>query len=421
MRPQRRWWGSLFFVLAVLWQGAAVASPYVNLWHQIEAQMRGTQADTREIPLDVFQRLDVRELSKGWSLGGYAQYDHLFTQGEPDEDQCNLYNLQFQTTHLTKRLGMTLGRQTAVRNDYEGLLDGATFRFAASEKFHLDLFGGATSFVELGDFRGQHGLLAGSAAIWQPAPNTTFTLTSSYRRDNLTQKAWKTNDTVIVGIAGTQALGTSQDVLIYVDSAYDVAGRTATVGTVGLQWFASRKVALNVSGSRYDANRDRTRDTLLALYADDDLWQARFGLQYMPSHAVTLFSNYDWQQMEVGGRTRYGHVAEAGVDMELRKLRTEATLLYRFLDSFGGRAHDGLLVIDVTPWRFLGFETVANYTKYEKITNDNDTALMTGLTAVLMPTKVLTVRVGGEYLRNDFFQQEWRVLGQLTFDGDLHQ
>ncbi|MBI2343757.1 MAG: hypothetical protein HYV02_05455 [Deltaproteobacteria bacterium] len=406
--------------LMVLGMGRlADAKPTLNLWTSIESQVRGTQAGSREAPLELFQRVHATQLPGDGILDTYVQYERLIG---PDTQDGNLYVAQYEAAHITKGFGMTLGRQVLARSTYEGLMDGATFRLMPSGgRWSFDLFGGVSRSAELGDFEGTHGLLTGATGRWTPGLSTAFSLTTLYRRDLLKNSAWKTNGTLLVALAGSQKIGTHRDAQIYLDATYDVAGKTVPVATLGMQWRPSGVFAVNLSGSRYDANRQRTQATIFSLFADDDMWQGRLGIEYTIAQAVTVFTNYDFQRMAVGGATQYGHVAEVGVECSLRKLPVDGTLLYRFIDSFGGRANDVMLALQVAPWDFLAFDALTNVTQYTKITNNNDTAIATALGATLFPTKAVALRVGGEYLRNDHFNREWRFAGNLTVNWDAVQ
>ena len=56
-----------------------------------------------------------------------------------------------------------------------------------------------------------------------------------------------------------------------------------------------------------------------------------------------------------------------------------------------------------------------NFKKYFKVTNDNDTAISAFLEAGIKIIKRLTFSANGEYLRNNTFDKEFRVMARLGY------
>ncbi|MBI2346389.1 MAG: hypothetical protein HYV03_05820 [Deltaproteobacteria bacterium] len=389
------------------WAGAGV-----SLWQRIESQVRGSQSGAREAPVNLFNQIAVTGLPRETRLDLYSQFTREFG---PDTNDFHLYALSMDVAKIAPWLGMTAGRQTVIRANVEGLMDGASVRIAPGDHgLFFDLYGGFTRSVEMGDFRARPGLLTGGQVGWRPTADTSLAITSFYRRNDYQNRGWDTSATQVLGLTGSHRFGTGRTALVYVDATYDAAGKVLAAATVGGTWQATPRWMVSVSGNRYDTSRARTPTTILSLFTDDDLWQARAGVRYTPNTTVSVFANYDWQQLEAGGRTEYGHVAEGGCDWDWKKQALGGTIRYRLLDSYGGRAHDFLMTTRYDPWKTIGLDQFTNITKYAKVTNETDTAVAAGLGVAYHPRDWIDLRTGGEYLSNNHFSNDWRFTGSLA-------
>jgi hypothetical protein len=169
-------------------------------------------------------------------------------------------------------------------------------------------------------------------------------------------------------------------------------------------------------------NSHRTQQTVLSILTNENgLWQGRVGIQYAVLDELTLFANYDFQRLKPSSAVKYGHVAEAGINFDLSDINLFGTVLYRFLDSYGGRASDVGLIVKYSPIKHLIFDEFTNYSKYTKITNDNGYAIATGIGLTYEPVRYVALRVGGEFDRNNLFARDWRVDSSLTLRWDNAQ
>lgn len=408
---------TIFTVGLCVTAGATFADgPSVGWWSEILTQARGAQNGRRELPVNFLHQGNIRPLGKDGRLDLYGQFTREFG---PDTNDYHLYTFSLDLPRLAPHLGLNIGRRMIVRGTQTALTDGAAVRATFGDgAWFFDGHGGLTHSVEMGDFFARPGLITGTQIGWRPNADTQMSLGTTYRRDDFRRGAWRTGNTQLVDFGFHQQFGAGRTIHLYGETTYDVAGKTFTVGTLGGYWHPHPQWVVTVAGSRYDADRNRTRRTILSLFADDDLWQARVGIRFLPSAGIGLSVNYDWQQLETGGVSQTGHVADAGVEFDVRKIRTDGGLRYHLTDSYGGRAHDLLFHLRHTLPKFIALDCFTNYTNYIKMTNDNDNALATGLGATATPTDLVALRVGGEFLRNNHFSTEWRVTGSLTIDWD---
>lgn len=394
----------------------AWAAPTFSTWNSAETQVRQGEAGGKTAQVNLFDQMALENLPRDSSVTEYFQYTR---DQNPNNNLYYLYNASFQSTALTKSLSTILGRQTIVRGTLEGILDGATLRLSPGDHaFYLDGFGGLTRNVETGQMTLTPGIMAGLQGGWRPNNDTQLTLMTAYTQNGYKNSAWKTSGTQLVGLSGHIRLGESRQWRLYTDNTYDIAGRIFPLASVGFQWQISPLWSFAANGSRYDVNRSSSQATITSTMTSSALWLGRFGLRYYVSSSVQLFANYDFTSTKNGGTRHYGNVAELGADLDFRKINLGGQFLYRFLDSFGGQDQDLWLTLNQRPIKVLVLDLFTNFSKYKKITNNNGYATATGIGATYEPNKWIALRVGGEYLRNNIFANDWRIDSSLIIHWD---
>lgn len=393
----------------------AWATPTFSTWNSAESQVRQNQAGGKQAQLNLFDQTSLSDLPRDTELREYFQFSRNWN---PDGNLYYLYDAALQSKKLTDSFSTILGRQTIVRGTLEGILDGATVRLSPGDHaFYLDAFGGFTRTVETGQFTYTPGIMAGVQGGWRPNNDTQLTLMTAYNQVSYKNSKWDTSGTQLVGLSGHIRLGETKQWRLYTDNTFDVAGKILPLASVGVAWQATPLLSFALNGSRYDVNRSSAQTTIQSLFTTSAMWLARFGATYYISSDIQLFANYDFQTSRNSGR-RYGSVVEGGVNMDFRKIKLGGQLLYRFLDSFGGQDNDVWLTLNQRPIKVLLLDCFANYSKYKKITNNNGYAVATGVGATYEPNKWVGLRVGGEFLRNNVFAQDWRFDGSLVLRWD---
>jgi hypothetical protein len=395
---------------------SARSEPSFSTWNSAESQVRHSERGGRQAQFNLFDHSSLAGLPRSTELRDYFQYSRNWN---PGGNLYYLYDASLQPRELTKSLSTILGRQTIVRGTLEGILDGATIRLSPGDHtFYVDAFGGLTRTVETGQFTYTPGIMAGLQGGWRPNNDTQLTVMTAYSQVSYKNSAWKTSGTQLLGLSGHIRLGETRQWRLYTDTTFDVAGRILPLASIGVAWQVTPLLSVALNGSRYDVNRNAAQTTIMSLFTTSSLWLARFGATYYISPDIQLFANYDFQTSRNAGQRRYGSVVEGGVDMNFRKVKLGGRALYRFIDSFGGQDNDIWLTLNQRPWEFLVFDGFANYSKYKKITNNNGYALATGVGVTYEPRKWVGLRVGGEFMRNNIFAQDWRIDSSLVIRWD---
>lgn len=408
---------SLIIVLLIAGASASAnAAPAFSTWNSAESQVRQSERGGKQAQLNLFDQSSLANLPRETEIRDYFQYSRNWN---PGGNLYYLYDAALQSKKLTDSFSTILGRQTIVRGTLEGILDGATVRLSPGDHaFYLDAFGGLTRTVETGQMTYTPGLMAGVQGGWRPNNDTQLTVMTAYNQVSYKNSTWKTSGTQLVGLSGHIRLGETSQWRLYTDNTFDVAGQMFPLASVGATWQVTPLLSLALNGSRYDVNRNAAITTIQSLFTTSSLWLARFGATYYISSGIQLFANYDFQTSRNAGQRRYGSVVEGGVNMDFRKIKLGGQVLYRFLDSFGGQDNDVWLSLNQRPVKFLLLDCFANYSKYTKITNNNGYALATGVGATYEPRKWVGLRVGGEFMRNNIFAQDWRFDGSLVIKWD---
>lgn len=392
----------------------ADATAYTKL--DVGAISRGTQDGGRDIPLTAYHELSLFDLPKDARFESSLRTYHLFDKDIADQQDTDLH----AATLILPEIGRTriqVGRQPLTLPHYQGIGDGGEVDISLIEnRLSTELFADVTRSIEEGDFNGPKGLVSGGRFVWTPN-RARVAVGGYYRRDNLTNSDWETNATAITTLSAyVDLLPKKLDLLA--NAAYDTAGKTIEYATLGLGATLSPKWHATVSGNRYDVSRTRSRSSILSLFTADDLWQGSTGISFVPTDNWTLSTGYDLQRFSAGQKTRYGHLANASVSTIISPIHTTADITYRFLDSFGGRAHDVGVDLDFAPFDWASLYSSSNITKYTKVTNNNDTAFSTILGTTMQPLAWMNTDLFGELLKNDAFANEWRVGGVLSITLD---
>lgn len=413
MHPSYR---HLFIAFLIIGASAsAQAAPEFSTWNSAESQVRQSERGGKQAQLNLFDQNTLSNLPRDTELKDYFQYSRNWNR---DGNLYYLYDASLRSQELTPSLSTIVGRQTIVRGTLEGILDGATFRLSPGDHaFYLDAFGGFTRTVETGQMTATPGLMAGIQGGWRPNNDTQLTVMTAYNQLSYKSSKWDTSGTQLVGLSGHVRLGETGQWRLYTDNTFDVAGQIFPLASVGATWQVTPLLSLALNGSRYDVNRNSAQTTIQARFTTAAMWLVRFGATYYISSGLQLFANYDLQTTRNSGR-RYGNVIEGGMNMDFRKIKLGGQALYRFIDSFGGQDNDFWLTLNQRPAKILLLDCFANYSNYKKITNNNGYALATGVGVTYEPRKWMGLRVGGEFLRNNIFAQDWRFDGSLVIRWD---
>jgi len=243
-----------------------------------------------------------------------------------------------------------------------------------------------------------------------------------YDKLDIHNNDWKDNDTVLVGMSHSQIFSAKLEPTLYGTMEYDTAGKIVNAGILGFSIKPHRRVYWNIEGGHHEINRDWNRTSIFSLFATGPLHQGRSEVSITLLEEkgafkdVVLTGGYAYQRLKISSSvSENGHLANGGLGFHIIPLRLDTNLAYALYDSFGGRAHDVSVTLHDEPIDPLVVDAGANFTKYFKVTNDNDTAISAFLEAGIKIIKRLTFSANGEYLRNNTFDKEFRVMARLGY------
>jgi hypothetical protein len=409
----------IILLLAILLPLTAEAgSYYMN--SQLVTQVRENAINEREVPLDFYLDTGFRALPHEGSFDVSLRNNRIFNI---KDDEFDLYQAVFRMNNLGGWLDFSAGRQFISPGFQAYMMDGVTFTIGKDDWPLLwTLIGGVPRYIETGDFHGNVGLLAGTTVELNGFDNTHIKLSALYNKIRIKRNDWKENDTVLTGLAVSQQFGGKVKPNLYGDFEYDTAGKVIDNSTLGFSLQPHRRVYWNAEGGYYNTNRDWAQPSILGIYSLGGMYQANTGINVILADGgakvdeISLVAGYSYQRYKSGTNLNSnGHIANAGLNFSILPIHLDAGLAYSYYDCFGGRAHDVKLVLYDEPIDKLYFNITANYTKYSKVTNENDNAIGLYWMIGYEVAKGLVLSAGGEYMRNNNFTHDIRATAQLSY------
>lgn len=410
----------LYILLAILlWPTALQATGYY-IESRVETQVRQNALLEREVPFDFYLDTGLNNLPKNGSFDVSLRNNHTFKLGTDDFD---LFQAVFRLNNVGGLLDFSLGRQFTSPGVHNYLLDGGLTTIGKDDwPILVSLFGGIPRYIETGDFHGEAGLVGGTIFELQGIENLSTRLSFIYDSLDLDTWSWKNNQTVFAGFAGSYIFENKFEPNIYANAEYDIAGKIVENGTAGFSFRPNSRLYWNIEGGHYNTNRQRQRITIFSLFASGPYYQGRAGASFTVFEGGKILENliltagYAYQRIEVTpSLSKNGHVADGGCKFYIAPIFLDTAASYKFYDSFGGRAHDISFTLHDEPIDILSVDVSVNYTRYKKITNEKDVATailgMVGVEAF----KNFVLSVGGEYLKNKVFENEWRATAMLSY------
>lgn len=410
-------------IIAILLLPAIAHAGRFYLNPEILTQVRKDSLNTRQVPFDFYLNTGVYDLPEEGTFDVSLRNDHIFNIGE---NQFDLYQAVFRMKDIGDAVDISAGRQFLSPGYHAYLIDGLTTDIGKDDwPVHVGFVAGVPRYLEISDFHGNVGLLAGTTLQLNGFDNTSAKLSAMYNSIKATEGDWKKNQTVLVGLGLYHKFSAKVLPELYGDFEYDTAGKVINTGIAGFGFRPHWRVYLNVEGGVYNVDREWRMPSILGLYSLGPMYQGDTGLNILlyegndVFEGVSLDASYSFQRFEAASKKAdYGNLAMGGLNFTILPAKLDTSIAYRFYDSFGGRANDVQLSLHEEPAKKVYIDFTANYTKYVKITNDNDDAiglfLMTGVEVL----KNLVLSAGGEYLRNNTFRNELRATAQLSYNLD---
>ena len=379
-------------------------------------QVRKNVQDTQQIPVNGY--FGAGSNTEKWDFKTETNM-RVFRDFDDKTDKYDLYQtlLHFKPAEM---LQLDMGRQFVNQGFSVEVLDGLQTTLRPADPVFITAFSGIPRSIETRGFHRNDALLTGMTVGMKKYKGTTASLHGNWRKNNVNAIDFTHNDEILVGGNVSHQFQVSMTPMVYGASEYDTTGKVLEVGTVGLDIYPSNKVALNVEGNYFNANRALDRRTIESIYSKGRLIDARFSSTFtLVPNALKLVENYSYENMEVAANDfQSGHRLDAGLQFSSEQLGLQFEPSYYFIKSFGGKLNGIRAMLREQFNDALYAQLNIDFTKYKKITNDNDNALSfygwTGYEVL----KGFVVSGGFEYNKNNLFDRDARGSFRLDYHFD---
>jgi len=209
--------------------------------------------------------------------------------------------------------------------------------------------------------------------------------------------------------------------------AYDADRQNVDTATTGVDFTVPAPLLLvNVAATYYQPqdntgdlpDLDRQEDTIFQLFSNSDLVQARAGVRYPFSRALSAYVDYSYQTYDNAvDETQDGNLAHAGLLWLPEGDGLEQVLVAHYLaDSGGGNVNGVSFFYENSVYERIVFRFRADLAYYEKESNQSDwpVATRTGLGYEFLPG--LTGQLIFEANRNVLFDADLRFGCVLSYN-----
>lgn len=404
----------LISVCLLFLPGLSAVAADIQGYADLDNQFRKNQNSQWELPADAF-------------LGGSFRQDSGFFAAETDmrffrdlNQTSDDYDLYQAVLHVQPEapLQLDFGRQFVSQGFAAAVMDGSKLTVGSSWPLELTVYSGELRSVETGDFNLlDDSLLTGATLRLTQLPQTSVTLNSSWRRDKIGETNWRQNDQVFVGLAASSHLNIVTHPDLYGVFEYDASGQVIDNGSAGVDLSPGKRVALNAEFNYYNTDRQTHRNTIAALFSRGRTLTGRLASTWtvIPKY-LNFVQTYAFQQVTVlPGQREQAHILDASLELSFDTLGLSLNPGYYFTRSFGGQLHGAhVSVLEQFTDRWSTQASV-DFSKYTKVTNDNDNALSLALGTGYEVVDDLNLSAGFEYNRNNEFDRDVRGLLKLSY------
>lgn len=405
----------LIAVILLLFPTNLLASSFYA-GNRVLGQVRRNKSSQREIPVNDYL-----------SFGGTYSRWHL--SGESDmrffrdfARKINSYDLYQTVVHLSPAdaLKIDFGRQFISEGFVATMQDGIKFRIMPKGYVDLVVSSGIPRSVEVNEFNANNGLQSLVSVELKNVKRTSAALRASWQINNIRRTNWKQNDSILVGADLSHQFAVKTMPMVYGLFEYDATATVAGTATAGIDIYPAKFLSLNAEFDYYNINRDTTTPTVLGLYARGGTYSGRLNTTWtIIPEFLSLLQNYAYQRMKVpSSMSQNGHLLDAAFEVSFDKIGLELTPGYYFSKSWGGKVNGARILIHE---QFTGAwyaDLSFDFSKYTKVTNNNDNAYSTVFWSGYEVLKGLVVSGGFEYNRNAFFNNDIRGSFNVSYEFD---
>ncbi|OGQ05817.1 MAG: hypothetical protein A3F82_06240 [Deltaproteobacteria bacterium RIFCSPLOWO2_12_FULL_44_12] len=379
-------------------------------------QVRKNARLQKEIPVNGY--LGMAFAQPTWELSGETNM-RVIRDFKRKLDDYDLYQAVIHYKP-TEKLRIDSGRQIVNQGFSLEMLDGVQTTIMPWDHVDFTVYSGIPRSVEREDFNKNDGLLTGISIGMKNVARTNFSLHAAWRKNDIYFIDPKQNDEARVGANFSHQFAVSTTPMLYGTFEYDAMGKVIDTGVAGFDIYPSKRIALNMEFNYFNISRETDRLTIQRLFTQGRQIGGRFSSTWtlVPNY-LDLVESYTYQNVEVvKGDRRHGHIVDAALQLSLDNIGLHIEPGYYFSKSFGGRLHGGRISIHEQFTDKFYTEVGFDFTKYKKITNDNDNAYSGVGWAGYEVAKGLTISGGFEYNKNNSFNKDARGSFRLDYQFD---
>lgn len=398
-----RGFSSIVFFLLPFLSGPLFAAEY-DVGAKILGQVRKNTQNLQRLPVDGYFSAEA------YGSKVSAETDmRFFRDFDTRVDKYDLYQTVLHVRPL-ETLQFDMGRQFVNQGFFAAVLDGVQATVSPSEHFFTTVFSGIPRDIEMENFNNNRRLLTGISLGLKNVKRTEATLHAAWRSNNIHMFDAGRNDEALVGLTLSRQFAVSSTPFVYANFEYSATGKVVQAGTAGLDIYPTSRIALNVEGNYFNVDRNFSQQTIQGLYSAGRLIDARLSSTWtLVENYLAFTENVSYENIEVLSRDfRNGWRAEAGFSVTAKKAGFRFEPVYYYIKSFGGTVN-GVRGYFHEQFNDLFYaELSVDFSKYRKITNDNDNALsFYGWTGYEV-AKGLVLSGGFEFNKNNFFDRDAR-------------
>lgn len=376
-------------------------------------QVRENASGLKEGPLNGYLGMTLTQPK--WHLSGETDM-RLFTDASRRWDDYDLYQAVLHI-HPLEMLQIDFGRQFLNEGFSAEIADAIRFKIIPPGPVDVTLYSGIPRTVETGDFDRNNGLLTGLSLGLKNVPRTSAQIHVAWRKNNIRGQDLRENDDILAGANLSHQFSFRTRPMFYGLIEYDATARVLSAGTLGVDLYPHKRVSVTAEFNNFNANRSSDRATILGLFTRGRLTSGRLASTWtLIPDWLDLTESYSYQRVEERPGTRSnGHLLDTALKISIDSIGLHLTPGYYFSKSWGGTLHGGRLFALEHFTDKISAEAGFDFTRYSKITGNDDNAYSGVLWTRYTLPKGFAVAGGFEYNSNNAFRRDIRGSFRLDY------
>ncbi len=376
-------------------------------------QVRENTSGLKEAPLNGY--FGIAMTQPKWHLSGETDM-RLFKDAARKWDDYDLYQAVLHIRPL-EVLQIDFGRQFLNEGFSAEIADAIRLKILPPGPIDITVYSGIPRTVETGDFDKNNGLLTGISLGLKNVPKTSAQIHAAWRKNNIRWQDLRENDDLLIGANLSHQFSFKTRPLFYGLIEYDAAARVLSAGTLGVDLYPHKRVAITAEFNDFNANRSSDRTTILGLFTRGRLISGRLASTWtIVPDWLDLTESYSYQRVEDRpGLRSNGHLLDTALEISIDSIGLHLTPGYYFSNSFGGTLHGGRLFVMEHFTDKISAEAGFDWTRYSKVTGNDDNAYSGVLWTRYVLPKGFAIAGGFEYNSNNLFRRDIRGSFRLDY------